>query len=332
MSQKQYSSSSTVQRRIKEHAEILKRNKGLYRFLSDLFGEEEISVFLSSTHKKLLPTVRINTLKTEEEETKRRLSAQGFKLVKIEGIQSAYRVVFSPFPIGKTLEHFLGYIYIQDLASMIPSIVLDPRPGEWILDITAAPGSKTTQMAQLMRNTGLIIANDVDITRLKALSHNLDRMGVVNTIITNVDGYKLGFWYPGTFDRVLLDAPCSAIGTIHRTYEILRWWSWAKVSRLVQTQKGLILGAYRALKPGGKLVYSTCTLVPEENEGVVTYLLGRNPEARILQVKLKGLKTRHGLIEWKERCYPTQVKYTLRIYPQDNLTEGFYIALIEKPK
>lgn len=332
MNQRQYLSQSIVQRKVKEHAEELKKNRALYRFLSDLFGEKEIGVFLSATYKKLPPTVRINTLKTKEEETKNRLLTQGFKLEKIDWIPNAYRITFAPFSIGKTLEHFLGYIYIQDPASMIPPIVLDPKPGEWVLDITAAPGSKTTQMAQLMGNTGLILANDVDITRLKALSHNLDRMGVINTIITNVDGYKLGFWFPNTFDKVLLDAPCSAIGTIHRTYEILRWWSWAKVSRLVQTQKGLILGAYRALKPGGKLVYSTCTLVPDENEGIVSFLLEREPEARVLRVELDGMKTRQGLIKWKRREYQEQVRNTLRIYPHDNLTEGFYIALIEKPK
>ncbi len=323
-----------MQKKVKEHAEELKKNKPLYQFLSDLFGGEELVSFLSSTYKKLPPTIRINTLKANEEEARSRLLGKGFRLEKIDWLQKAhaYRVLFSPFPIGKTLEHFMGYIYIQDLASMIPPIVLNPKPGEKVLDITAAPGSKTTQMAQLMDNTGLILANDVDITRLKALSHNIDRLGVVNTIITNVDGYKLGFWFPDTFDRVLLDAPCSAIGTIHRTYEIVRWWSWAKVSRLVQTQKGLILGAYRALKPGGKLVYSTCTLVPEENEGVVSFLLEREPDAKVLKVELNGMKTRSGLTSWKRRYYPDELKKTLRIYPQDNLTEGFYIALIEKPE
>ena len=313
------------------HRRELQRNRELFSFLEELFPESDLQAFLEATRRKLPTVIRVNTLKALETTVVQRLQQQGFVLEKIPGVPFAYRLREKPYPIGKTLEHFLGYVYVQELASMLPPVVLDPRPHERVLDLAAAPGSKTTQMAQMMENTGVIVANDVDVQRMKALTNNLDRSGVLNTVLTQVDGYKLGFWLENTFDRVLLDAPCSALGTLHKTYEILKWWSWGKVGRLVRTQKGLILAAYRALRPGGVLVYSTCTLVPEENEGVVQFLLDRHPGARILPVpEIPGLKMRSGLTAWKRNAYDPKMALTRRVYPQDNLTEGFFIARIQK--
>ncbi len=315
------------------HQRELQRNRELYTFLTELFPEADLQAFLEATRRKLPTVIRVNTLKAPEPEVVQRLERQGFVLERIPGVPFAYRLREKPYPIGKTLEHFLGYVYVQELASMLPPVILNPQPHERVLDLAAAPGSKTTQMAQMMQNTGVILANDVDIQRMKALTNNLDRSGVLNTVLTQVDGYKLGFWFENTFDRVLLDAPCSALGTLHKTYEILKWWSWGKVGRLVRTQKGLILAAYQALRPGGVLVYSTCTLVPEENEGVVAFLLQRYPEARILEIpEIPGLKMRPGFTRWKRNEYPPEMQHTRRVYPQDNLTEGFFIARIQKPE
>ncbi len=317
---------------VASHAQAIQKNRELYQFLTELFEPGDLQAFLEATAAKLPSAIRLNPLKAPPEETRARLEHQGFELEPVTGIPHAHRVRKAPFPIGKTLEHFMGYLYVQEVVSMVPPLVLGPEPGMWVLDLAAAPGSKTTQMAEMMQNRGLIVANDIDVSRFKALTHNLDRMGVLNAIVTLVDGFKLGFWFPETFDRVLLDAPCSAIGTLHRAYEILKWWGWSKVGRLVRTQKGLILAGYRALKPGGQMVYSTCTLVPEENEGVIAFLLERFPEAEILPVEVSFLKTRPGLLEWKRNRYPDAVRNTVRVYPQDNWTEGFYIALIRKPE
>ncbi len=315
------------------HFQEIRRNRELFGFLSELFTEADLAAFLEATRRKLPTVIRVNTLKAPEPEVVQRLQHQGFVLEAIPGFPQAYRLREKPYPIGKTLEHFMGYVYVQELASMLPPVVLAPQPHEKVLDLAAAPGSKTTQMAQMMQNTGVILANDVDVQRMKALTNNLDRSGVLNTVLTQVDGYKLGFWLENTFDRVLLDAPCSALGTLHKTYEILNWWSWGKVGRLVRTQKGLILAAYRALRPGGILVYSTCTLVPEENEGVVHFLLQRHPEARLLDIpEIPGFKVRPGLTEWKRNRYGPDMARTLRVYPQDNLTEGFFIARLQKPE
>ena len=311
--------------------EAIRRNRELFTFLTELLGDE-VEALLAWAKQKLPPVIRVNTLKIEVPALRSRLEAQGFELEPIPFYPEAFRVRHAPVEVGKTLEHFLGYYYVQDTASMLPPLVLNPQPGERVLDIAAAPGSKTTQMAQMMRNTGLIVANDVDVERIRALASNLDRLGVLNTVVTETDGYKLGFEQENFFDRVLLDAPCSAIGTLHKAYEITRWWAWTKVGMLVRTQKGLILAAYRALRPGGLMVYSTCTLVPEENEGVVRFLLERHPEAQLLEPPDFGLRMRPGLLEWKRNRYPEAVARTRRIYPYENEMEGFYIALIRKPE
>jgi NOL1/NOP2/sun family putative RNA methylase len=308
----------------------LKKNRSLYSFLEEFF-REEMDQFLNWSLKPLPPVIRVNTLKSDVESVRRRLEGQSIRLEEIEHIPWAFRVLETPVEIGRTLEHYLGYIYVQELASIIPVLVLDPKPGEKILDIAAAPGSKTTLIAQLMKNQGLILANDIDYERLRALASNLDRLGVMNVLMTEVDGYKLGFWHKDTFDRVLVDVPCSALGTLHRAPEIVNWWSWEKVKRLTRTQKGLILAGYQALKPGGVMVYSTCTLTPQENEAIVSLLLEKNPEAEILDFEDFGLKWSRGVVNWKHLEFDERCQKARRLNPYRNKTEGFFIALIGKP-
>ena len=306
------------------------QNSQLAGLLEDILGDE-LEAFIEWMSQPLPNSIRINTLKVERDELIGRLESQGFRLKPLDFYDAAFRVEHEPFPIGKTLEHFLGHFYVQELASMIPPLVLEPKPGEKVLDIAAAPGSKTTQMAQMMENTGVIVANDVNIDRIRALSHNIDRLGVLNTIITEFDGYKFGFLTPNIFDKVLIDAPCSALGTLHRSPEVARWWSWGRVGMLVRTQRALILAGYQALKPGGVMVYSTCTLVPEENEGTVDFLLSRHPEAEVLPFQDFGFKMDEALVGWRRKTYDPKVKAARRLYPHRNKTEGFFIAKIRKP-
>ncbi len=315
---------------VQNKLKLFEKNRELFNLLNELLLNR-VEEFLDWMETPLKPAIRANTLKIKPEELKVRLERQGFKLTPIPFYKCGFEVEEAPFEIGKTVEHFLGYYYVQQKASMLPPLILNPEPGEFVLDIAAAPGSKTTQMAQMMQNTGVIVANDVSIERVRALSHNIDKLGVLNTIVTELDGYKFGRFLENRMDKVLIDAPCSAIGTLHKTYEPLKWWSWGVVGNLVRTQKGLILAGYRALRPGGRMVYSTCTLVPEENEGVVNFLLSRHPEARILDIPDFGLEMEEGIIKWKRNTYDERVKKTRRLYPFRNGTEGFYFALIEKP-
>ncbi len=212
---------------------------------------------------------------------------------------------------------------------MIPPIVLGPKGGEAVLDACAAPGSKTTQMAEMMGNTGVIVANDTNISRIKALRYNLDKGGVLNAVVTRMDAAKLS--RSGIqFDRILVDAPCSAEGTIRKDWKVLSHWSDSLIFNLSRVQSHILLNAVQCLKSGGTLVYSTCTLAPEENEGVVNHLLDKIGGLHVEKINLAGLRSRVGVTEWQGARYRDEVKNCSRIYPQDNDSEGFFVAKITK--
>ncbi len=274
--------------------------------------------------------IRVNTLKMPVAELKKRLESdwmltpvpwcpEGFT---IENRHSDRR------DIGNLLEHSLGYIYVQESASMIPPIVLEPQENEIILDMCASPGSKTTQIAQYMKNTGLLVANDNTIARMKPLTLNLQRCGAYNCITTMMDGQR--FKRAGLmFDRILVDAPCSGTGTIRKSLKTLLIWNPGMIKRLSGIQKQLIATAFDILKPGGILVYSTCSLEPEENEEVVDYLLKRYQNASLKEISL-NLAHSEPIIEFDGKTYSSDVKKCLRIWPQDNDSEGFFVAKIKK--
>lgn len=214
---------------------------------------------------------------------------------------------------------------------MAPPLALQPQPGERVLDIAAAPGSKTTQMSAMMQNTGIVMSNDPSPTRVRGLIGNVDRAGCLNVAVCRMDGTDLARAVAGTCDRVLVDAPCSSEGTIRKSAQALDRWSVAAIERFPAIQRRLILAGYLALKPGGVMVYSTCTVAPEENESVVAYLLGRQPEAELRAVELPGLKMRPGLAEWEGDTFLEALSRCRRILPQDNDTEPFFLALIRRP-
>ena len=285
--------------------------------------------FLAALSRPPARTVRVNTLKATRDEALAWLSDMNPE--PLPWWDLALRVPGSG-GLGKKLAHFLGLFYVQDAASMVPPLVLGPRPGERVLDLAAAPGSKTTQMSAMMANTGLVIANDYSRGRVRGLIGNVDRAGCLNVAICRMDGIKLGRELAGTCDRVLVDAPCSAEGTICRSDQALDRWSPASIEMFGRVQKGLIVAGYRALVPGGVMVYSTCTIAPEENEGTVAYLLSRYPEAELLPVEVDGFRMRPGLAGWEGRDYPGAVRNCRRILPQDNDTEAFFVALVRKPE
>lgn len=230
--------------------------------------------------------------------------------------------------IGNTLEHFMGYIYIQEASSMLPPSILSPEPNDMVLDMAASPGSKTTQMADMMNNSGTIIANDRSVKRNKALIDNLEKMGVTNTVVTNFDARNLKREFSISFDKVLLDAPCSGEGMIRKIGMRRFDWSIDKIQSLSRLQKSMILTGFDLLKPGGIMVYSTCTGAPEENEGVVDYLLSNREDAIIDKIDVEG--SRPGLEEFGKIRFSEEVRKCVRIYPQDTGTELFFVCLIRK--
>ena len=288
----------------------------------------DFEAFREAMRTPLKRTGRVNTLKATKEQAWEWIGdlepeplpwwELGFSLGKAEGA-------------GKRLEHFLGLVYLQEAASMVPALVLGPRPGETVLDLCAAPGSKTTQMSAMMENTGLLVANDFSRSRVRGLVGNADRAGCLNVCICRMDGVALSRRVEGTCDRVLVDAPCTCEGTVRKSARVLDQWSEAAIDRFSQLQKGLIVAGYRALKPGGTMVYSTCTMAPEENEAVVAYLLRRFPEADVSEPVLPGFRMRPALGEWDGTSYPDRVANCRRVLPQDNDTEAFFVSLVRRP-
>ncbi|MBU0456596.1 MAG: RsmB/NOP family class I SAM-dependent RNA methyltransferase [Nanoarchaeota archaeon] len=273
-------------------------------------------------------SIRINTLLTTIKETKKSIEAKGWKLEQIPWCKEGFWISNPERrDVGNLLEYHLGKIYVQEAASMIPPLVLKPKPGDLVLDMAASPGSKTTQMAAMMENKGLLIANDYKGLRLQSLGINVQRSGVTNCLITLMPGQR---FHDFQFDKILLDAPCSGTGTIRKSLKTIRIWNSGMITKLAKQQKELIISAFENLKPGGEMVYSTCSSEPEENEGVVSFLLSKYDNAKIVKVKLSGLKISKPVMEFKGEKYNPAVKNVIRIWPQDNDTEGFFVCKIKK--
>ncbi|MBI4453248.1 NOL1/NOP2/sun family putative RNA methylase [Candidatus Woesearchaeota archaeon] len=322
----------------------------------------EIDKFKEYSLSFLRRSIRVNTLKISVNELRERLS-KDWNLEQIPWCKEGFWIehkgeekenkegnieLVKRRDIGNITEHMLGYFYVQEAASMIPPIVLDLKAdkpneqdvkGEIVLDMCASPGSKTTQIGMYMENKGILISNDYKPDRIKPLSVNIQRCGMSNCIVTLMFGQGFKKIGSNVFDRVLVDAPCSGTGTIRKSLKTLRIWNPEMVRRLANQQKQLIETGFNLLKPGGTLVYSTCTLEPEEDEGVISWLLdkynGKNSEykAEIEQIKLNdlnGLKRSKPIMEFESVKFNSGVKNCLRIWPQDNDTEGFFVAKIRK--
>ncbi|MFH1055918.1 MAG: RsmB/NOP family class I SAM-dependent RNA methyltransferase [Candidatus Altiarchaeota archaeon] len=274
--------------------------------------------FIECCERPPRKSYRVNTIKADVDEITGRFDSQPIPWCPIG--------FHTKDDLGSTIEHYQGLIYIQESASMLPAEVLSPREGDVVLDLAAAPGSKTTQLAALMSNRGCVIGNDVDFHRLKTLRFNLNRMGVVNTVVTNMDGVR--FNPDIKFDKILLDAPCSNVGQLRDNPDAIGTWSPAKVSRCSHLQKRLIASASTLLNDDGVLLYSTCTFSPEENEEVVDYAV-REHGLKVEEIEGK-FKAHEGIRQWSGMEYDREVKKTARIYPHDNDTGGFYIAKLRK--
>ncbi|MEM2916558.1 MAG: RsmB/NOP family class I SAM-dependent RNA methyltransferase [Candidatus Woesearchaeota archaeon] len=291
---------------------------------SKLTNWEEYKKFTTSFLRK---SIRINTLKKPVKEVVARLE-NDWHLEQIPWCEEGFYIEskHGRLDVGNTIEHCLGYYYVQEAASMIPPIVLGPKPGERVLDMAAAPGSKASQIAQMMKNEGILVANDVAGIRLAALGINLQRCGVLNAIITQMKGEEMRDM---EFDKILLDAPCSGTGTIRKSIKTILMWNPEMIKRLAATQRKMIIAAYRLLAKGGTLVYSTCSTEPEEDEAVISYLLD-NTDARVVPIEL-NIRRSPAVLEFEGREYRKEVKDCLRIWPQDNDTEGFFVAKITRP-
>lgn len=274
--------------------------------------------------------IRCNTHKISPKDLKKRLEERGWKISQPWPSYPEAMIVESelnPGELGKTEEHLLGYYYVQELSSMLPALALSPKPGELVLDLTAAPGSKTTQMSAMMENTGTIIANDSDIGRMIVLVSNFERCGCTNIVVTRNDAVQFCEKIKKTgikFDKILLDVPCSGEGTIRSSPKTLLMWNIKMIEKLGRLQKKIASSAVELLRKNGEMVYSTCTHAPEENESAVSFLVERF-NMQVEKISLP-VKCRPGLEEWEGQKFQEGTENSCRVYPQDNNTEGFFVA------
>lgn len=285
----------------------------------------DIEKFKEITVKELRRSIRINTLKITVKELKKRLEDRWI-LEQVPWCGEGFFIEGERKDIGNLIEHSLGYFYVQEAASMIPALVLKPKEDDFILDMAASPGSKTTQIAALMNNKGLIIANDYKGDRIKSLGINLQRCGVSNSIITLMNGLQFKNF---EFDKILLDAPCSGTGAIRKSLKTLKIYNTKMITKLANMQKLLVNNAFMNLKDKGILVYSTCSLEPEENESVINYLLNKYENAKIEKIDI-NINRSDAISEFNKEVYDTRIKNCFRLWPQDNDTEGFFVAKIVK--
>lgn len=274
--------------------------------------------------------IRANTIKVTRKDLIDALSKRGVNLEAVEWSKVAIKVTESTIPIGATPEYLAGYYMLQAAASLNPVMALAPVPGERVLDMSSAPGGKTSYIAQLMKNSGTVVANDLKPQRQKATVANLHRLGVRNTIVCCYDGRKIPKIMRG-FDRVLLDAPCSGLGIISRDQSVKLQRTLKDVQRLAHLQKELLCAAVDACdhnsKTGGIIVYSTCSISTEENEQVVQYILQKR-HVRLIET---GLEVgRPGFTRYKERRFHPSLSLTRRFYPHVHNMDGFYVAKFKK--
>jgi len=285
------------------------------------------SEFLKCVASPLPKTVRINTLKASLEDVLASLEERGIKFKPLGWYEHGIKLLGVEKP-GNLFEYFLGLIHPQEEVSMIPPLLMDLEPSELVLDLCAAPGSKATQIAQLMGNTGHVVANDVSLSRLSLLRDNYERLGVMNMSATLYDGRR----FPAVcqFDKVLVDAPCSCEGVVRKDLSVLRALGPRLYWRMHKLQRALLLRAVRLVRPGGLVVYSTCTFAPEENELVVDYVLRRVEGLEVLPVELESLRYEPGLTEWDGHELHPDLAYCARFYPHLNDTGGLFVAVLRR--
>ena len=252
-------------------------NPSLVDMVFNLFSPNEALEFIEANENARPLTIRTNTLKTKRKDLAKALIQRGVQLDPIaEWSKVGLKIYESSVPIGATPEYLAGHYILQSPSSFLPCMTLAPQPNERILDMAAAPGGKTSYISQLMKNTGVLVANDLKKERLKSLNANMHRLGVSNVVVANYDGRKLPSIFK-KFDRCLLDAPCSGLGVIARDPSIKVQKTWEDVRKLSHLQKELIKAAIDCVdansKTGGYIVYSTCSISVEENEAVIEYAL-----------------------------------------------------------
>ena len=306
-------------------------NSDICDLIFNLFSPNEAVKFMEASDSQKVLTIRANSLKTKRRELAKNLISRGVNLDPLaEWSKVGLKIYSSTVPIGATPEYLSGQYMLQSPSSFLPVLALNPQPGEKILDMCASPGGKTTYIGQLMKNEGLLVANDLKKERIKSLFFNIHRLGIKNSIITNYDGREFAKLY-NKFDRVLLDAPCSGLGVISKDKSVKMNRTYKEILNNSRLQKELILAAIDSCNAKGKgegiIVYSTCTISVEENEWVIDYAL----KHRYVKCIETGLEIGEpGFVQFREKHFHPSIVNTRRIYPHIHEIDGFFIAKLKK--
>ncbi len=284
--------------------------------------------FVAACQRPLRRSIRVNTLKISVGAFLDLVSPYGWQLTPVPWCEEGFwieRDDEESLPLGSTAEHLSGLFYIQEASSMLPVAALfaDGNQPERVMDVAAAPGSKTTQIAARMNNRGAILANEFSASRVKVLHANISRCGIHNVVLTHFDGRVFGAALPEAFDAILLDAPCSGEGVVRKDPDALKNWSVESNLEIAATQRELIDSAFHALRPGGTLVYSTCTLNRDENEDVCLWLKQRYADA----VEFLPLDTL-----FDSASHAATPEGFLHVFPQIYDCEGFFVARLRKTR
>ena len=290
--------------------------------MKELLGNE-YETYEQSLNKEHFSGIRVNTLKISPEEFE---AIAPFEMKRVPWTSNGYYISTEEQP-GKHPYYYAGLYYIQEPSAMTPAQLLPINPGDKVLDLCAAPGGKSTELAAKLKGEGLLVSNDISNTRAKALLKNIELFGIKNSIVTSEPPEKLAGYFGEYFDKILIDAPCSGEGMFRKDPTMIKNWEKVGTDYYSNLQRDIIICAAKMLKPGGMMLYSTCTFSPEENEGTIQHLLDLCPEFKVKQVETyEGFE--HGRPEWVNG--EEQLKNCIRLWPQKINGEGHFIALLQK--
>lgn len=294
--------------------------------MQNLLGDKEYDAYIKSFNEKPTSALRINPLKNWGD-----FSYSNYNLKKVPWCENGY--YFENPNAGKNIFHDCGLYYIQDASAMSVVELLSPKPHEKILDLCASPGGKSTQIAEKMQNTGLLVSNEIVPNRAKTLSYNIERMGITNTIVLNETPEKIAQHLPEYFDKVLVDAPCSGEGMFRKNNDAISEWEKSDIYSCAQRQLNILEDASNTLKNGGILAFSTCTFNTIENEGVVLEFLKRHSEFSLIKVQNLHEKFSKGICGnniFEEDFSKYKLENCIRLFPHKLNGEGHFIALLKK--
>lgn len=300
-------------------------NEYLLKKIKEIFSKKEVEAFLDANEKERPTILRVNTLVTNRKDLMKNLHYRKVEMDSLEWCEEGIVAFKAGNPLGATPEYLDGMYAIQGASSFLASLNLEIKNNLFVVDLCAAPGGKTTHLAALMQNTGVLFANELNKDRTHSLKGNIHRMRVNNCIVTNMDALDFNV---GKVDRVLLDAPCSGTGIISKDKRVKTNKSQVEINGIAKVQKKMILHAFDMLKPNGIMVYSTCSFLVEENEDVVEYLLRSRTNAKICDLDISVGKD--GFTSFRGKDFSNELKKSKRIYPHVHNMHGFFYCKIKK--